>query len=170
MFECPQLLSWTTQCCQHRGWYSEYHWHISKTMSEPRSNPEAQQILWEPIWTLGYVLKQAVNDLTEKNQWVREVYRICHTETVSSKGYNDLHSRKPFWNLRTSGIQNYPRAWLINSLRSVSELSQCRNNPVYSHTAVYERDHWLWDIPELVDSDVFQTLLRELAKWILNYS
>ena len=48
MFECPQLLSWA-QCLPHmqmplsRGRYPDYHWHLSGTMLEPRSNPETHQ-------------------------------------------------------------------------------------------------------------------------------
>mgnify|MGYP001803582626 CR=1 FL=1 len=137
MFEFPPLLSWT-QCRQlmqkpfSRGWYSKYHWHRSKTMSEPRLNPEALQSLWEAVWTKSYVLNKAVNGLTDENQWAREVYQLCYTGTVFSKGYHDLHSQKPFRNPRTSGIQNYHRAWLIlqSVLKSVYELSQCKNNPV----------------------------------------
>ena len=109
MFECPQLLSWK-QCHQRvqmplsRGWYSEYHWHISGTMTEPRSNPEAHHFLWEAIWTFGYVLKTSCERFGRKESMSARSLPLMPYRESSSKGYHDLNSWNHFWNLRTSGI------------------------------------------------------------------
>ena len=112
---------------------------------------------WGAVCSLDFVLKQAVNGfLKQKAMSERGLPRMPYRNVFSKI--------KAF--LKSKNIMDYKTT--LKSLRSVYKLSQRKKQSLKPIIAIDARDHWLWGIPELVNSDIFSNTFGR-ADWHNGY-